>query len=341
MCAMLSTMPNKQPTGLSARQHAWDRYWAEDTLHSCPGSFRGNYDGAIAAFWHPVFGQVPRQGRVLDLGTGNGPLAELMLQSIGPDRLPEVHGVDLATPQPKWLDRLDATLRQRLHFHPNVSMEHLPFEDAHFDVIVSQYGFEYADRPQATAELLRVAAPVATIAMICHHHGSRLVEVADHEVQHLAWLLDETEIFPSALAMLPYVAMSATAEGRERLKHDPEANAVRARFNVTMNALAERAHNASIPDALHDMLAFFPQLMQWTAAHGEQAGRELLLATQDNMRNAALRSQELRAFALQDDDMATLRATLEQAEFTTEVRLVREGEYLMGWGLLAQRKPIS
>ncbi len=338
---MLPTMPNDEATGLSARQRAWDQYWAEDTLHSCAGSFQGNYDGAIAAFWRPVFGQFPEKASVLDLGTGNGPLPQLMLQTLEADRLGEVHGVDLSTPQPRWLDELPSAVKQRVQFHPKVRIEQLPFDDARFDAIVSQFGFEYADRAPATRELLRVAAPTATIAMICHHHASRLVEVADHEVRHLAWLLDETEIFPSAVAMLPYVAMSATPAGRERLQRDPEANVARTRFNLAMNELAEKAHAADIPDALQDMLAYFPHLMQWTIAYGEQAGREMLLATQDNMRNAALRSQELREFALDDSEMTELRSTLEQAGFVTKADLIKEGDYLMGWGLLARREKLS
>ena len=42
----------------SARRAAWSAYWATGGLHSCVGSFGGNYGGAIGGFWRE--GEGPR-----------------------------------------------------------------------------------------------------------------------------------------------------------------------------------------------------------------------------------------------------------------------------------------
>ena len=41
------------------RIESWSRYWASGALHSCAGSFDGNYAGSLRAFWNEVFSSLP------------------------------------------------------------------------------------------------------------------------------------------------------------------------------------------------------------------------------------------------------------------------------------------
>ena len=98
--------------------------------------------------------------RLLDVACGSGQLA-LMAAKDGM----EVTGVDIA---PNLVERARARAQAeglRVRFG-EADAESLPFDDAHFDVVVSLVGAMFAPRPQLVAqELLRVVVPGGTIAM--------------------------------------------------------------------------------------------------------------------------------------------------------------------------------
>src|SRR5690606_35470131 len=165
----------------SARRQAWTSYWASGRLHSCATSFDGNYTGVIGASWRLAFSALPAGKRVLDLATGNGPLPALLWELHG-DAV-QVDAVDLAGLAPSWHE---AGKHASIRFHPGVDMESLPFADASFDVVTSQFGFEYADHGRTLAEFGRVAAPGASLRRGMQHRGGRLIQDGREDVQHHA-----------------------------------------------------------------------------------------------------------------------------------------------------------
>jgi SAM-dependent methyltransferase len=97
--------------------------------------------------------------RVLDVACGTGVVA-LTAARIGA----RVTGVDLT---PELLERARENSRiadMEIEWHEG-DVEALAFDDAVFDVVVSQYGHMFAPRPDvAVAEMLRVLKPGGTIA---------------------------------------------------------------------------------------------------------------------------------------------------------------------------------
>ena len=91
----------------------------------------------------------------------------------------DVDAVDLAQVAPAWYTPADYP---RIRFHSGVRMESLPFPDGHFTLIVSQFGFEYAQREPALRECLRVLAPGGRLAFVMHHAGSVLAKVGRSEL---------------------------------------------------------------------------------------------------------------------------------------------------------------
>lgn len=328
-----------QDTELQARTAAWNQYWASGPLHSCPGTYVGNYAGSVAEFWRPLFAELGYEDRLLDLASGNGSLMALAVNAHEADaaRVPEVIGVDVAAPHPGWIFQQDEALQSRLALQGNVRIEALPFPDAHFDCIVSQYGFEYAEREPAVNEVLRVAKPAATIGLVCHHADSRLVEVATEEVANLGWLLDETGFVEQTRDMLPFIARSATPSGVESLKQDAAANRARAAFNATMAEIKQRADAAKVPDSLHIVVDNLPGLMRHTTVGGDAVGRQALQDWVAVMRNAILRSRELMDFALDRAAVDHITQRLEAGGFSVTVGELSEEDHLMGWTILARR----
>jgi SAM-dependent methyltransferase len=97
--------------------------------------------------------------RVADLACGTGVVA-VTAARLGAS----VTGLDL-TPELLTRARLNAnTAGVQIDFHEG-DVERLPFEDAQFDVVVSQFGHMFAPRPEvALAEMLRVLKPGGTLA---------------------------------------------------------------------------------------------------------------------------------------------------------------------------------
>ncbi|HEX5062558.1 MAG TPA: class I SAM-dependent methyltransferase, partial [Kofleriaceae bacterium] len=106
-----------------------------------------------------TFAQIKAGQRVLDVGCGTGVVA-LAAARTGA----HVTGLDL-TPELIVRARENAALAgAEINWHEG-DAEALPFGDASFDVVVSQFGHMFAPRPDvATREMLRVLKPGGTIA---------------------------------------------------------------------------------------------------------------------------------------------------------------------------------
>jgi len=125
----------------------------------------GNF-GDMAVFTTPVAGHLARYAgvkggqAVLDVGTGTGVVA-ITARRIGA----KVTGLDL-TPALLAQARESATLagHDDIAWHEG-DAEAMPFPDASFDVVLSQFGHMFAPRPEvALSEMLRVLKPGGIIA---------------------------------------------------------------------------------------------------------------------------------------------------------------------------------
>ena len=105
------------------------------------------------------FADVERGARVLDVGCGTGAVA-LTAARLGAT----VTGADL-TPALIERARANAELAALAVEFRVADVEDLPFADAEFDAVLSQFGHMFAPRPQvAIAEMLRVLEPGGRIA---------------------------------------------------------------------------------------------------------------------------------------------------------------------------------
>ena len=142
----------------------------------------GDYDrlasyGSAAEAAHLIrFAGVRAGDRVLDVGTGSGIVAIVAAQ-----RGARATGVD---PTPALLAKARANAQIAGHddvaWHEGVA-EALPFPDALFDVVLSQYAHVFSPQPAAAArEMLRVLRPGGVIAFAAwtpQGLGARLMEL--------------------------------------------------------------------------------------------------------------------------------------------------------------------
>ena len=330
-------MPDSTPTP-TRRQSAWSRYWRHDVLHSLPGSFAGNYEGAIGDFWQRQFEPLLADHRVLDIGTGNGALAQLACH-VCAATMPRVDAIDLAEIAPDWISAQPLACQQALHFHSGVSAEALPFPAHSFDLAVSQYGLEYCNAALAIAQLARVLTPGGRVALLMHHRDSRLTEVAREELRLAQWLLAPAGFVDRLEGIVPYIAQAASEAGRAGLRNNTAANAARDDFNRAMQALGAEAAASPFPDLLQEARTFSTQCL--ASLQNVDSMATTLQSCHDyrqSLHDAQLRYAELCECAMDDSAIAAFTAQLGANGFVSisHAPIAHGNGMLMGWTLTAQ-----
>jgi len=306
---------------IDARRSAWSQYWSAGSLHSCPGSFAGNYAGVISEFWQVAFADLMPGARVLDLATGNGALPQMLMQHHAD--CVSVDAVDAAQVAPAWFRSLQ---NPQIRFHSGVLIEALPFEDASFDYVISQYGIEYAAPPDAWQQALRVLRLDGHLVFVMHHADSVLARVAREEQKHFAWLLGREGLIPAAQSLSPWLSRVAL---RGSLRDNPSAEQSRQVFNEVQNELAARASASAVPDLLFEARHQVQLILQQPKA------QSMLLRYVDALQAAQLRGAELIQFALSPAQLADWVIWLrgQRPDSHLEAKELRQAQGIMGWGL--------
>lgn len=302
-----------------AADEAWNRYWREGRGAACQADDAGLYRGAIGAHWREFFGALPRGGRLLDLGCGNGALAALAAESAAPPLA--LHGVDAADVRPAAPSTGHGVT---CRFHARTRAEHLPFARAMFDGCVSQYGAEYGDLDATVDELARVLRPGGWIRWICHWAEGDIARDAADEADRAGRLRAlELPARIAALVRRQQLDGRYVPDSHRRTWHLPEARRVKQGLSEGFRiarATPQQA-NGNLGLFLHNLAALYQQREQHPVDDMLERMAECDLA----LAHHRARLQALVAAALTPDRLARLRARLAQAGLPmTREAFVRE-----------------
>lgn len=146
----------------------WTRYWQSDRPDSCIATKSPDDVRPIRTFWWDFAANLDAGSRVLDLATGNGTVPQMLLE--GNQNL-EITGVDRADIDPaRYLSQ--PGLLDGVEFLAKVDIGRMPFDDASFDAVTSQFGIEYATLESAVPEAVRVLRPGGAVRLLLHHADS-------------------------------------------------------------------------------------------------------------------------------------------------------------------------
>lgn len=176
-------------TGRAGANWGWRNYWKEDRHASCvpenPATER-----EIGEHWINTFCGSADGSRILDIGTGNGiVLAHAATAATRAGKIFRLNGIDLADINPvRYVRDLPECLR-KANFVGGVAAESVPFSDACFDVVVSQYGLEYADLEAALGEVERVLVSGGQLHWLAHSTQSVVVTQNQDQSKQVDYLL--------------------------------------------------------------------------------------------------------------------------------------------------------
>ncbi len=301
----------------SPSSNPWSLYWQGGNADSCIANTGAEDRALVSSGWRALAEALPAGAIVLDLATGNGAVPRDLLAA---NETLVITGVDLAEIAPDSLLASQPALA-RVTFKGGVDICRLPFADASFDAITSQFGLEYAPLDKALSEAARVVRPGGRLQLLLHHAGSAIVAPAEALVAEMDRLFASGGLLDT---LNKFVAGEADLDALERA-----GQAYMAAPEVRTRHISGQIMQG-INQVILDM--------------GQQPGRARLLADSMQERLAAERSrlQQLQLAALDEEAARSLEQRLIALGLTDVSRslLQAQGEPpdIVGWQLSATKQ---
>ncbi len=277
----------------------WSVFWHSDQLQSCLPDTSASGDDSLQGRWRRFFEALPGGAEVLDLGTGNGGLATQAVAVSKTRAMPfSIHGVDLADIEPARFVASAKNLLTEVMFHARTSMEKLPFDDARFDAVASQYAIEYSNTHKSLPEALRVMKDGACFRFLVHADDGVLKERCRLQAAQADRILD-SELFSATGGLLQrLVAAEANNTPQTLAAAEQAITAVKAVFD-DLESHFEGDEDRSL---VNNLFAAVRSLPGKRRTHGVDA----LIAMKDDIRRLLL-AQSRRLKSMQNaalDDAA-------------------------------------
>jgi ubiquinone/menaquinone biosynthesis C-methylase UbiE len=233
----------------------WSRFWEQGYLTSFAAELPENYTGRIRSYWVDVIESLPAGTCcAVDLGSGNGAIARLLLEAARQRDLNlTIDAVDAAA--------LRGSPTEGITFHGETAMENLPLADGSVDLVVSQYGFEYSDTQRTLGEIARVMRPNGIVRLICHSDTSIVYARSSQQLKEYQALLRKQGFFSCLQAMLKAMGHIRNETDLAKLTRNRAAEKTRIALNMTTGNLMESYPDSIvIADALKQGQIFFREL---------------------------------------------------------------------------------
>lgn len=313
-------------------QEQWETYYRGGMISTCPTAPDGGYDLEVREAWVEFFSLLPDGARILDVGTGNGVVAQIAVQtasSLG--RNWEIHATDLALIDPPRHVPDGVRRLAGITFHPGVATEHLPFEAESFDAVSGHYALEYTDTATALAEIHRVLKPGGDAQFIIHSIDSVLVHAAGRSLREAELVLGETKIFRRLHRLVTMEQVTPGTTERVTAELRAAIQTVKQAIQQAQPAGAGGVLSIAL-DAVHKLLVARKEMKP------QAVGLEVDRA-EGELRASARRLNDLLAHARTEPDMENIEKDAAAAGFSLIERMPQfhAGKNLVGWQLLLHR----
>ncbi len=299
-----------------ASKDPWSIYWQGGNLHSCIAAQATQDQAQIDGLWGDLARSMPEGAELLDLASGNGAVPRALLEA-NPGL--SITAVDLADIAPDSLTGKFSELA-KVQFLPGTDICDLPFEDARFDGVTSQFGLEYAPQAAALREAARVLKTGAPMRLLVHHSNSQIVGPA-------AALITELEALTSPGGLLETLMLFVNG-------HCELGRLEAAGQTYLDNPIGKSRHvSGQVMTGINRVIGdrqLFPE-------------RSFALASGMEQRLVAesVRLMQLRCAALDEEGACSLKAAVVDAGFgevsIDEMSVGRDDPMLVGWSLSGLR----
>ncbi len=320
-----------QPVDDKAR--IWDAYWQDSRMHSAGPDNAPDIEAALDAHWSQLAAGMPDGSSFLDLGCGNGAVASVVARTAQEmAKRFTIVGIDAAAiDPPRYVSRL-APLLSTIEFHADTRMEELPFEADTFDVVFSQYAFEFSDMAKSAKEVSRVLKPKGHFAMLAMPAGGEVIEAATKRTKQTGYLLTQTKLFDVALAVTQALYnVENSGEGRDTKQYLE-------RFNGEVERVIARFANAD-SDVVMAIIIGLQRVFtdRKTTDIATQIGQINMI--RKRLAEGEARAEAMKKAALGDAGLNGVRRYLQMAGLTPlETKPVSVGDHgTIAWRMTARK----
>ncbi|QBL10071.1 class I SAM-dependent methyltransferase [Rheinheimera sp. D18] len=260
-------------------QH-WNSYWNNTkTLNSFAESYhQQGYSGDIALFWHDIFESFANNTAILDIATGNGGLAVLAQQYNTSYKLIATDAADI-NPLALFgvLDDCYNALQQ-IQFIGNMPTEHLAFSDGSFDLVISQFGFEYAPLTTALEQIHRVLKYNGQFIALVHSSRSFITQdciagiTVLHQLLYENGLIEQLSLYAHICQSLSNIKEPTTHQLQQLTEHN---KALLETFKQTQLRFTEENQQDWFNLIAKDLVELIMQSQSLTVAKVERIKQDL------------------------------------------------------------------
>jgi SAM-dependent methyltransferase len=302
----------------------WSSFWQQGFITTFGASKPNNYDGVVLDFWQEKFSELPQGARILDIACGNGAIGTIAAEISRSNKKDFfIASTDRAVINSELVGDDDAReLRNTIQFHSRTPCEMQPFAADSFDLVTSQFGFEYSDIRKTLAEVRRILRSNARFVAISHHADSTLIKAAKIELDIYALAMDELDILGTASRYFDVLgAVNTSSSPTESLASD-----VNDKMNTFRTAYPQ--HECSL--FILGTISFIARSVKQTTAderriaiNRAKSDFEFARARLDDMIRAAMDDEKIEVFSI---------AAKETGFKSTHcLKIYGEDEGLAGW----------
>ena len=296
----------------------WSQYWEQGHLTSFGESFSLNYTGVLRSVWLDTFAMLPNEFSVLDIATGNGALPLLIQESHeGSDIKGSVTGIDLADVKP--LELSEGSLI-KLKLQSRIDCCELPFNEATFDLVTSQFGIEYAPLKSAIPEAIRVLKPGGKLQVVVHHHDSMIIN-RNRRILKLISSEQIVDFFAILAKMIKSMGEVKSNVDLARVKQDKTAETNRLALNDLISVLVKEDEEA-LKDS--DVMSYVATLFKTGIFWPMTKKFEYLAFAEKEISTLISRLSELVSASVSETELAKVFEIVAELGNLDEISVVRD-----------------
>ncbi len=285
----------------------------------------------VGEFWREKFAEQPHGARILDIAAGNGAIATIAAE-LSEERNKGffVAATDLADIRADLIgEGKTREARSKIEFHSRTSCENQPFANDFFDIVTSQFGFEYSDIDKTLPEVRRVLAPGGRFVAISHHASSVLIEAAEVELEIYRVALDELDLLGTSKRY--FEALGELSGDPKQLKNATKhAQPLSEQINSDMNEFRDKYGDHDCAKSIVDAISFVARSSTQTTLPDRL---EALDTAESDFRMARARLNDMAAAAMDSARIEMFRLEALAAGFQSVhcLKIFGDDNGLAGW----------
>ncbi|WNZ58355.1 class I SAM-dependent methyltransferase [Microbulbifer sp. MKSA007] len=290
----------------------WTNFWKQGFPTSFAQVLPHSYTGKTGEYWRSTVSGLSPNSKVLDIACGNGAIALLIADEASKSGKPlEIHAADAAniTPLATNKNPRNQKLLEKLHFHSCMAIEKIHSLDEKFNLITSQFGFEYSNKLEAARSIEKSLESGGVFKAICHKTNSTPYRNCSDEVLAHKLITEELRIPEQTTSFIhDFKDIQSIEEAKVKLGNPHTADKLKYLITSVEMLISKHPKSATTYFVRNSLENF----LQRNLASNNATKDKFLSFFSTELEYTALRSQNQLDSSLSEESMGNLLAIFER-----------------------------